>query len=325
MKKKIAIIGAGLAGISLASLIKDKFNIKIFEKSRGVGGRMSTRKSFPFTFDHGAQFFKIETKEFLEFASEMLHKNIIKPWNFKYAHYDGNDLKKITILKNKDKYFVGVPHMDSIVKYLSNDLDILLNTKVEKILKKNHKWQLIDQNKKIHAEYDWIVLSLPAEQSFNFISKDTNFYSSIKKIKMKGCFSLMIGFEKPIILNFDAAFIENKDISWIAVNSSKPARKGKYSIIVNSSYEFAKKNINTPKIKVLSHLYEETRKFINQNLANPTLKNLHQWMYVEAEKAPIKDFFIDTNKNIGVCGDWFLNSRVENAFTSALKLSKQII
>ena len=135
----------------------------------------------------------------------------------------------------------------------------------------------------------------------------------------------MIGFEKPILLNFDAALIENKDISWIAVNNSKPARKGKYSIIVNSSYEFAKKNINTPKIKVLNYLYEETRKFINQNLADPTLKNLHRWMYVEAEKAPIKDFFIDTNKNIGVCGDWFLNSRVENAFTSALKLSKQII
>ena len=40
--------------------MKDKFNVKIFEKSRGVGGRMSTRKESPFIFDHGAQFSKLK-------------------------------------------------------------------------------------------------------------------------------------------------------------------------------------------------------------------------------------------------------------------------
>ena len=76
MNKKIAVIGAGLAGITFACKMKDKFNVKIFEKSRGVGGRMSTRKESPFIFDHGAQFFKIKTTECKKFFSKLFTQEI---------------------------------------------------------------------------------------------------------------------------------------------------------------------------------------------------------------------------------------------------------
>ena len=75
MKNKIAVIGSGLSGITVATLIKKGNNVEIFEKSREVGGRMSTRKEPPFTFDHGAQFFKIKTTEFENFVSDLLTEN----------------------------------------------------------------------------------------------------------------------------------------------------------------------------------------------------------------------------------------------------------
>jgi monoamine oxidase len=44
-KSQVAIIGAGLAGLSCASaLAKAGMQVKVFEKSRGLAGRMSTRK-----------------------------------------------------------------------------------------------------------------------------------------------------------------------------------------------------------------------------------------------------------------------------------------
>ena len=46
--KKIAIIGAGLSGIVIAKTLKPKFNVEIYEKSRGLGGRMSTKRSLPY-------------------------------------------------------------------------------------------------------------------------------------------------------------------------------------------------------------------------------------------------------------------------------------
>ena len=63
MSIKVAIIGAGLSGVSIARLIKKKFDIVMFEKSRGVSGRMSTRNMLSFNFDHGAQYFKINSTD----------------------------------------------------------------------------------------------------------------------------------------------------------------------------------------------------------------------------------------------------------------------
>ena len=325
MKNKVAVIGSGLSGITIASLIKKKNNVEIFEKSRNVGGRMSTRKEPPFTFDHGAQFFKIKTNEFQNFVSELVTEKIIRPWNFRLAYFDGNNLEKIKIIKNEDKFFVGTPNMDSIVKYKSKNCKVILNTKIEKIFKKNDKWYLSDQNKKNYGNYDWIILSLPAEQSLKLITQEVSFYSSLKKIKMRSCFSLMIGMNEKLRLNFDAAFIENNDIAWFAVNSSKPCRKRNQSLLINSTYEYAFKNINSPEDQIIKHLLNVTSGLLRNDLSNSELIKLHKWRYVEAKKSPNENYFIDQKKKIAICGDWLVNSRVEGAFTSAYELSKEII
>ena len=64
---------------------------------------------------------------------------------------------------------------------------------------------------------------------------------------------------------------------------------------------------------------------INRQIPESAMIRLHQWRYVEAEKHPDDNFFIDPQNKIGICGDWFVNSRVEGAFISASNLSKEII
>ena len=66
----VAIIGSGIAGTTLARLLTDDIpsaEVTIFEKSRGVGGRMATRYSEEYEFDHGAQFFTIRGVRFKKF------------------------------------------------------------------------------------------------------------------------------------------------------------------------------------------------------------------------------------------------------------------
>ena len=46
-------------------------------------------------------------------------------------------------------------------------------------------------------------------------------------------------------LDYDAALIKNEDLAWFAVNNSKPSRMNNYCLLVNSSYDYASKNINT--------------------------------------------------------------------------------
>ena len=53
--KKVAIIGAGLAGLSAAYELRDKASVTIFECEKRIGGRVLTSKQPP--GEHGAEFF----------------------------------------------------------------------------------------------------------------------------------------------------------------------------------------------------------------------------------------------------------------------------
>ena len=93
----------------------------------------------------------------------------------------------------------------------------------------------------------------------------------------------MVGMNNSLNLDYDAALIENEDIAWFAINNSKPGRMNKNCLIINSSYEYASKNINTSKEKVLKHLLCKSSKFLNYDLSKSNIIKIHQWKYVEAE------------------------------------------
>ncbi len=65
------IIGAGLAGLHLCSHLK-KDETLIIEKSRGVGGRMATRRINDLPVDHGVQYISKEFT-FIKMQEHPLH------------------------------------------------------------------------------------------------------------------------------------------------------------------------------------------------------------------------------------------------------------
>ena len=78
----VAIIGAGLGGVAAAGdLIGSGKSVLLVDKSRGVGGRMATRRHCGTRIDHGAQFFTARTERFQTFVDELLHRDAIKVWS----------------------------------------------------------------------------------------------------------------------------------------------------------------------------------------------------------------------------------------------------
>ena len=58
-KNECAVIGAGVSGLSVANELSNlKREVVVFEKARGVGGRLATRRFLDSVFDHGAQAFE---------------------------------------------------------------------------------------------------------------------------------------------------------------------------------------------------------------------------------------------------------------------------
>ena len=84
--KTIAVIGAGLSGLVFARTLNADTKVVIFEKSRGFGGRMATRRAELLEFDHGAQFFTAKGDPFQNFLKPFMDVGIVKVWNANVVH-----------------------------------------------------------------------------------------------------------------------------------------------------------------------------------------------------------------------------------------------
>ena len=224
-RQNIAIIGAGIARLSLANMLNDVVNIEVFEKSRGYGGRVATRYNEDFVFDHGAQFFTAKNEQFKKFIQTLIDKEVVGIWNAKFVEIDDD---KITYKKDWNSHYphyVGIPKMNEICKHLSNNIETKLNVEVKRIAKSNNdKWQLFDSDSNHLGNFDWIICSAPAFQAQNLLLLEFAHHDKLRSIKMLGCYALMLSFKNKLNVDWDAALVKNSNLSWISFNSSKPAR-----------------------------------------------------------------------------------------------------
>jgi predicted NAD/FAD-dependent oxidoreductase len=322
--KKIAIIGSGICALTLAHKLKDTANIELFEKSRGVSGRMSTRNADQFQYDHGAQFFLIKTKEFKNFLSPMIKKGLVARWDARYSELDREFVTHSHQWNQDNPHYIGNPKMNSIAKHLAKDLNVHLNKSVNRIEMQNG-WSVFDDKGENLGSFDWVISTAPPLQTSKILPRTFKYYDEIYQKKMKSCYSLMLGFEKPIELKWDAALVKNSKVSWISVNSSKPNRPNHFSLLVHSTNEWAEKHIDGERDVLKRQLCHETSDIIGHDVSKAKHVELHRWLYANIDRqynsAP---YFLDSKLNLAACGDWCVQGRVEAAFTSGYSLAMKL-
>ena len=320
---KIAIIGAGISGLTTAINLDKSADITLFEKSRGAGGRICTRYTDSYNFDHGAQFFTARSPEFKEFLKPLIKSGVIDNWKVRLIEVRNNTIINRQQWNNDHPRYVGVPSMSSIGKYLSKNLDIKLNTEAS-IQKSEEGWKVVGPDGEVFGHYDWVISSIPAEQSLQLLPNYFSHYDALKQKKMLGCYSLMLGFEKALDLDWDAAQLTGTDISWIAVNSSKPGRPNDYSLLVHSTNDWAEEHLDDDVDAVKEYLCSQVAEIIGQNVYSAQHIDLHRWRYANIPRQDKNTLFIDPESRLAACGDWCKKGRIEEAFRSGFDLAKEM-
>ena len=105
-RPKIVILGAGMSGIACALQLHKNFNVKVFEKSRGVGGRLCAKTLANGLFHFGAQFCKAKSNSFEAFIKQ---NDAI---NFQGSLFDCNK----GLVTDSTKYFVCKDGMHGLLK-----------------------------------------------------------------------------------------------------------------------------------------------------------------------------------------------------------------
>lgn len=322
--KKIAIIGAGISGITLAKGLSAANEVTIFDKSRGIGGRMATRRVENYHFDHGAQFFTAKSKEFKEICSKAKEDGVIEEWQCRFAEIITDKINRSWDFGVKKPHYVAKPQMNSFCKYLAQGLNILLSKELELAEFKNSKWSLVFKDGESFDGFDYLFFAIPCHQALNFIPENFKYFKIVESVKMKGCFALMLGFKKDLNTEFDAALIKESDISWVSVNSSKPQRRPEFTLLINSTNKWADENIEADQEFVKKHMIDCVKKIVDFDESDLAYCNLHRWRYANSDHRNQEKSLLDPSLNLGLCGDWLISGRVESGFLSALDLSNSV-
>ena len=151
---KIAIIGAGLAGLNLARLLGELADVIVFEKSNKLGGRLSTLNVQGFSFDHGAQFFTAKNPAFQTFVKELEAHHAAEQWNARFVELKFGEIQSERTWDKDFPHYVGSPAMNSIAQYLARNIDIRFNQMITVIKKIKSNFIIRENN---YAEYESLI------------------------------------------------------------------------------------------------------------------------------------------------------------------------
>ncbi len=325
MMQTTAIIGAGLAGVTLANTLKNNSNVTLFEKSYSSGGRIASRSSASFSFDHGAQYFKAKSKPFNKLVDVLLSEKVIAPWHARFVEMSKHGVTKQTKWDVDHPHYVGIPNNKAFVEHLSRGLSIKLDTQVESIEKVNQQWALKAADGALLGLFDWVVCTMPVKQTQAMLVAANLQYEAIADIQMQPCFALMLGFDQAINLGFDAAMVKDETISWVSNNSSKPMRDKGFSLLINSTNDWAEAHIDQPDDWVIDQLITKVSEITQQDLSNAQYCELKRWKYANCKRQLQQPYLLDHANHIGLCGDWFMSGRVESAFLSGYQLAHAML
>ena len=253
---RVAVIGAGLAGLHVARTLGKAHDVCVFEKSRGPGGRIATRRAGEWSFDHGAQFFTARTAAFKQFLQPLLADNVVEHWPARFAEICDTAVTAERRWTDDYPHYVGRPAMNAIGKYLAQGVDMESGVRVEALEQTPSGWMLRSPGQAAHGPFDWAIVTAPAAQTADLLPEASPLSRVADAAPMKSCFALMLGFETLPDLAFDAALVRRRDISWISVNSSKPGRNGKPSIVVHATNAWADQNLERDIEAVRDHMLE---------------------------------------------------------------------
>ena len=319
--KRIAIIGAGLAGLTLALEMDKCAEVLVFEKSRAAGGRMATRVAGPYQFDHGAQFFTARDQRFKTFIAPYIKQRHIAVWRASFAEFSGHRVTARRRWDDAPAHYVGAPRMNSIGARLAAGLRRRLQTEITRLEDWNGRWLAYDQAGQAVGEFDWVISAIPAAQAARLLPARFALRAAIRQKSMLACYSLMLGFAGPLRLGWQAALVADADISWLSQDNSKPGRPASAALLAHSTNQWAEAHIDADQAYVKDHLCGEVERVTGVASGKADYIGLHRWRYANIGRQTGAGYFIDPAARLAACGDWCLHGRVEAAFLSARRLA----
>ena len=318
---RIAVIGAGVAGLACAAeLARADARVTVFERSRGLGGRLATRRNGAFAFDHGAQFITARSRPFLRFAEIAARAGVLGTWKPRVLE-DGRPLGEPF-----EDWMVGVPGMSTMVRPLSRGIELQTGVSVHELLQGQRGWELQTDSGRQNEVFGAVVVAVPAPQAISLLGHHGRAFRHLTGVRMAPCWAAMFAFERPLDLGAEALRWTQGPLTWAACNSSKLDREAEpQTWVVHASPQWSREYLEADARDAAQRLFGEFALAVGRELPPPAHLEAHRWRDALVEQPLGLPCLVDEEIAAGACGDWCIAPRVEAAFESGRTLAQSVL
>ena len=301
----ILIVGAGLTGLIAAGELKSsRRDVLVIDKSRGVGGRLATRRIGNAAFDHGAQFITARNLRFTDLLKEWQELGLLEEW------YRGTEDDHIR--------WRGNSSMTAAAKHLAKSLNVLLEKRMTALKRDGLQWLAVLENEEtIRAKT--VLLTAPVPQSLALLDAggvelEASIREQLEGVEYEPCIAVLAilkgksnlpqpGFVKP----------EAGPIAWIADNQMKGI-SAVPAVTIHATPDFSLENWDADRHQTARALLDAAVPWLGDDIVE---FQVHAWRYarpVRTEENPY--LLLHRLPTLLLAGDAFGGPRVEGAALS---------
>lgn len=325
-----AIIGAGIAGLTLAKSLQNQgHTVAVFEKARGTGGRLSSKRVTTerkatdeeqayMAFDLGCVSISAQTAEFSQQLNLWQQESILSPWwQEKSALGDGL------------VHYVGTPRNSALTRYLSLGIDCHFSTRIHKLEQVNEQgediWLLLsntatdsedDSKTMLIAKARNVILATPPAQAYDLLPNNSALRTPLESVEVAPQWVMGIEAEAIPLELPELNILDHKILHSISRETLKPQRATSENNVlqVQATAEWTNKHLDLSQEQVCELLTGALAQYLESTFAHQ-LKAVHsyshRWLYSRtvkkfpAAKSDLFDGFIFDSTGLGLVGDYF--------------------
>jgi renalase len=328
---EIAVIGAGIAGLTCAQKLQQAGKtVVLIDKSRGLGGRLATRRLAGTHADHGVCYLQPKGDLFRQWIGELVAAGILRVWT------EGiHRLSADGILQPPTKfapYYAAALGATSIAKYLGRDLEIIGDKLITSIDPISNGWRLSTKDPEFNLTAEQVIFATPPAQALVIAKKeiDADCIQQLSNIQFSRSIAAIAVYP---ITDQTAAIpwqgiqcLEHPTLAWIGLDSSKQLNPTQPVLVVQSSAAFAEQYFDVPDLAIIGQKLIDAIVPLISSLTTPELVQVHRWGYAFAQNPASSQFLAaQTTAPLYFCGDWCGGNRVESAYLSGLAVADQLL
>lgn len=320
----IAIIGTGIAGLSAAQALHAAGHpVQLFDKSRGSGGRMASKRSDAGALDLGAQYFTARDRRFVEVVQQWQARGWVAEWTPSLYHANNGQL---SASPDEQVRWVGSPRMSAITRAMLGALPVNFSCRITEVFRGEQHWHLQDAEGNNHGPFSHVIVATPAPQATALLSSAPKLAGAAASVAMEPTWAVALAFAAPLATQVEGCFVQDSPLDWLARNRSKPGRETALDTwVLHASSAWSKQHLDLPKEQVIEQLHGAFAELIGCAVPAPALSLAHRWLYARPASAHQWGVLADADLGLYACGDWCLSGRVEGAWLSGQEAARRLL